>query len=99
MEIRDQKGQTVVEYILLLVVAMSLVLTFYKSQTFRKLFGSQGQLGKVYKKESEFGYRHAYIKDSKSEANTPKASAEQHPSYYNADKGETHFFGARDSYK
>lgn len=99
MEIKNQKGQTVVEYILLLAVAVSLVVTFYRSETFRKFFGTQGQLGKMYKKDSEFGFRHAHLKPSTDETNTPKNSAEQHASYWNQEKRETHFFGPKAGYQ
>lgn len=99
MEVRDQQGQTVVEYILLLAVAMSLVVTFYRSQTFQSLFGEQGSMGLLYKWEGEWGYRHAFTKGkTQGETNQPYSSAELHPSYYNASAGETRFFGPSDPY-
>lgn len=93
----NQTGQTVVEYILLLSVAMSLVVTFYKSDTFQKLFGQQGSVGKLYKLEGEWGYRHAFLKGRKPETNVPYTSAEDHPSYYSG--SDTHFFGPSDPYE
>lgn len=98
MVIRNQKGQTVVEYILLLAVAMSLVLTFYKSATFQRFFGDQGELGQIYKQETEWGYRHAHINGRYTEKNEPKASAEEHSSYYNSNVSQTRFFGPSDPY-
>ncbi len=94
----NQQGQTVVEYILLLSVAMSLVVTFYKSDTFQKLFGKQGSVGKLYKLEGEWGYRHALLKGRK--AGEPRGrynSAEDHPSYYSG--SDTRFFGPSDPYE
>ena len=104
MEVRNQKllsqrGQTVVEYILLLAVSASLIVTFYRSSAFQRFFGSQGQLGKVHKLESEWGYRHALASGRVPETNQPKASASEHPSYYNASKNASRFFGASDAYK
>lgn len=98
MALKNQLGQTVVEYILLLAVSASLVVTFYRSATFKKLFGTQGKLGRLYKQESEWGYRHAYLKGRKPENNHPKASASEHASYFNGDSHETHFFGPNDKY-
>jgi hypothetical protein len=101
MEIKNQQGQTVVEYILLLSVAVSLVTTFYNSATFQKYFGTQGQLGKVYKVEAEWGYRHASMtgRGSTPEGNSTKSSAIQHASYYNTVDPQTHFFGPSDPYQ
>ena len=99
MELKNEKGQTVVEYILLLAVSASLIMTFYRSSTFKKLFGEQGVVGQVYKRESEWGYRHAYLSGSKEGANSlPYTSAREHPSYYNSSEGRTRFFGPSDPY-
>lgn len=100
MEIKNQRGQTVVEYILLLAVSMSLVITFYRSATFKKLFGNDGTVGKLYKWEAEWGYRHAYTFGRKQgELNVPYTSASDHPSYVNKDKSQSRFFGPNDTYK
>ncbi len=99
MVVKNQQGQTVVEYILLLAVAMSLIVTFYRSATFQRFFGTQGELGRLYKLDSEWGYRHASMTGRATELNEPKASAEQHASYYNEAKGKSHFFGASDPYQ
>lgn len=99
MEVESQRGQTVVEYILLLAVSVSLVITFYKSATFKSLFGEQGAVGQVYKAESEWGYRHAFLAGPKTGAtSTPYTSANEHPSYYNSSEGKTRFFGPNDPY-
>lgn len=96
--VKNERGQTVVEYILLLAVAMSLVVTFYRSATFQRFFGTQGELGRLYKLDGEWGYRHASMSGRTTESNQPKASAEDHASYYNAEKSQTHFFAPTDPY-
>ena len=99
LALKNQQGQTVVEYILLLAVSVSLVMTFYRSSTFKKLFGEQGVVGQVYKRETEWGYRHAYLLGSKEGANSlPYTSAREHPSYFNQSEGQTRFFGPSDPY-
>ena len=97
-ELLSEKGQTVVEYILLLAVSASLVVTFYHSSVYKRLFGSQGSFGKLYKQESEFGYRHAFLKGHQPETNRPKTSARDHASYFDPIKSETRFFGPNDPY-
>lgn len=86
------------EYILLLAVAMSLVVTFYRSATFQRFFGEQGELGQMYKQESEWGYRHGHLNGRYTEDNSPKNSAEEHSSYYNGNLSQTRFFGPSDNY-
>lgn len=104
MEIKNhsEKGQTLVEYILLLVVAISLVMTFYKSETYRRLFGEQGAIGKKIKVQNEFAYRHAFYSSGPARTkvdDVPRTNKDisQHPSYAEPGVG-TRFFGPRDPY-
>ncbi len=99
MEIKNEQGQTMVEYILLLVVSISLVMTFYKSDFFKRFFGEQGALGKTIKEESEFGYRHAYLRNRPTGTMPNSYFGPSHPSYQIPDKAENRFFGAKDPYK
>ena len=103
MEIRNEKGQTLVEYILLLAVAISLVLTFYNSEAFKRLFGSHGRIGLRIKQESEFSYRHAYgidyaSKEIPSDISPDNKDIAVHPSYWDPKNSGTRFFGPRDPY-
>jgi hypothetical protein len=94
MVINNQKGQSVVEYILLLAVVISLVTTFYNSKMFQRLFGENGSLGTTIKTEAEFGYRHAFLRNHG--ADQPIYQGTNHPSY--SDGGATRFFGPKDPY-
>lgn len=100
MEIKSQSGQTLVEYILLLVVAASLVLTLYRSETFRKIFGEQGLLGQQIKSQSEYSYRHAGPKRSPETTDVARdyTDGATHPSYSDPDSGSTRFFGPKRAY-
>jgi Flp pilus assembly pilin Flp len=95
---RDQRGQTLVEYILLLTVAISLVLTFFNSQLFKKYFGTGGEIGQMVKEENEFGYRHGYLKGRPPGGEPLSYNGFDHPSYYNSQAGETRFFGPKENY-
>ncbi len=96
--IKRESGQTVVEYILLLAVAISLVMTFYNSAAYNRLFGAQGSLGMSLKEESEFGYRHAFLL-GRTPAMLPPYVGPLHPSYYDDKNNSTRFFGPRDPYQ
>lgn len=97
--IKSEQGQTVVEYILLLSVAVALVITFYRSAAFKRLFGENGQVGKVMKSQNEFAYRHAYSRN-KPATDIPRNNKDAtiHPSYADLNEGGTRFFGPRDPY-
>jgi len=102
MDLNKQRGQTTIEYILLLAVIFSLVVTFYNSQAYKRLFGTKGQLGKKIKTQSEFTYRHAFYdpaSDQTGTADLPENNKDikLHPSYVEAGVG-TRFFGAKDAY-
>lgn len=99
----NERGQTLVEYILLLVVAVSLFMTFYRSETFRRLFGEQGEIGKKMKTQNEFAYRHAFYGTGSSRTTLPDIPREnkdisQHPSYAEPGVG-TRFFGPKEPYE
>lgn len=99
LEIKKEAGQTVVEYILLLVVSVSLVMTFYKSATFQSLFGENGSVGVAMKEQTEWGYRHAYIRGVRpAPTSAPYPTASSHPSYYNQSLSTSRFFGPFDPY-
>lgn len=97
MEIKSQSGQTMVEYMLLLAVALSLVVTFYNSEAFKRLFGNQGSLGKMIKEESEFSYRHAYMRNKGEDVPRGNRDGSVHPSYVHP-SGGSRFFSAKDPY-
>jgi hypothetical protein len=98
MVLKNEKGQTVVEYILLLAVVVSLVTTFYRSKIFQKLFGEQGTIGSKIKTEAEFGYRHAYINGATVD-NPDNYPGTSHPSYYDPKTSTTRFFGPKNPYQ
>lgn len=100
--LQSENGQTLVEYILLLVVAVSLMMTFYRSETFRRLFGDQGEIGKKLKSQNEFAYRHAFYSSGPSRTVVPDIPRDNvdislHPSYVEPGVG-TRFFGPKDAY-
>jgi len=98
MILRSNKGQTLVEYVLLMAVAISIVVTFYNSAFFQSLFGIDGTVAKSVKSASEWGYRHGFYHPR--DLGTPEvhSNADSHPSYYNFPKSKSRFFGPNDPY-
>jgi Flp pilus assembly pilin Flp len=98
MGLENQKGQTMVEYMLLLAVSVSLVMTFINSDFMKRIFGSGGSLGTKIREENQFAYRHAFGKKAEiPDIGRNNVDGRAHPSYYQPD-GTTHFFGATDAY-
>ncbi len=100
MVTKNEKGQTVVEYILLLSVAVSLALTVYNSQAFKRIFGEQGKLGLQIKSQNEYSYRHAGPKANPDVVDIPRDNKDgaAHPSYADLNEGKTRFFGPKTAY-
>ena len=96
--VNNQKGQTLVEYILLIVVVVTLVMTFYKSSAFQKLFGEKGELGEKMKTQNEFSYRHAFYKPEFPDNPREGKDITEHPSYRGTNREHTRFFGPKDEY-
>lgn len=87
-----------VEYILLLAVVASLIMTFYNSDFFKRMFGGKGVMGTRIKQSSEYSYRHAY-QENRAEPYPANAKEDptRHPSYHEPGVG-TRFFGPRENY-
>lgn len=91
----NQKGQSSVEYIMLVVVVVSLVFSVLNSDAFRGLFGEQGKFATVYKNEIEFSYTNSY--QGRKAFETPDYTSSSHSSYLQTGGG-TRFFGAAQAY-
>lgn len=88
--LKNQFGQSTVEYILLFVVVVTIATSIFKSAKFNELFGKNGTIATTYKNQVEFSYRHGY---SKSEPlGNVNYSNGRHKSY------NGRFFSAKDAY-
>lgn len=106
MVLKNERGQTMVEYILLLAVAISLIFTFYNSEVYKKFFGQNGRIAGRIQGNTEFSYRHAYV-NTKNEprgyygdegyTKDAKTDPARHPSYHQPGE-DTRFFGPQEVY-
>lgn len=85
-----QKGQSLVEYILLTAIVSVLVSVVFKSQKFQEIFGENGRFSNTFRRQMEYSYRHAL--EGNREFRTPNYQSGDHDSY----RGR--FFGAADPY-
>lgn len=92
----SNKGQSTVEYILLLAVAISVVTAVFKSQGFQNLFGEEGTFNAQFRMETEFSYRHG-LGGKKFLPETINYN-DKHETYLEDSGSLTRFFGAKDPY-
>lgn len=91
----DQKGQSVVEYLLLLVVIVSIGFSVYNSKPFKDFVGPNSSYFNHLKKGMEYSYRYGVSFDNNTDYETAMEydySNNQHPTYLNADEGISRFF-------
>ncbi len=94
-----ESGQTVVEYILLMTVVFTLIFTFVNSEFYQTMFGENGRLAQGLKSQTEFGYRHAFMRGRPSGVMPMTYNgASSHPSY-SVGSGQSRFFGPKDPYQ
>ncbi|MCO4753809.1 MAG: hypothetical protein KC478_04980 [Bacteriovoracaceae bacterium] len=93
-QILNHSGQTLVEYILLLAVVVSLTTFAFKSDYWQSYFGPDGKIDEVFRARLEYSYRHAL--GGKDFYSQPNYGDRNHDSYY--DNGSTRFFRPREAY-
>jgi hypothetical protein len=88
------RGQSTVEYILLLAVIVFVVNAVFQSNLFKDFFGTNGKFAKSFRAETEFSYRHTLR--GREFYSTPNYNG-THKSYIHQG-ATTRFFGAMDAY-
>lgn len=91
----NQSGQTMVEYLMLIAVVVSITVGVLRSEFFVNLLGANGTLGTSYKLRMENSYRYA---TKVNEAVTIDYNSINHPSYYDG-SGSTRFFSGLEPYE
>ncbi len=95
-KLKNNKGQSVVEYVLMLLVAVTLSATIFNSTYFQEIFQGENNVFVGFKNMMEYSYRHA--RSGKTMDNPNYSSTYKHPSYFNSSSGTTRFFGPVTSY-
>lgn len=86
--LKNSGGQSTVEYLLVLLVVVSLAFTVFTSDAMTNLFGKDSSVFAAIRKRIEYSYRHGLAgSDDSSNYDT------SHDSYLNVEKGDkTRFF-------
>ena len=96
-QIDNEKGQSVVEYILLLSVVMTLVYFILTNQRFKELIGADSQYIQALRNYLEYSYRFTHPAPNNTRTQFTGYGGNHH-SYYNQSKGESHFYGLVERY-
>ncbi|MFT6068885.1 MAG: Tfp pilus assembly protein PilE [Bacteriovoracaceae bacterium] len=95
MKFLNQRGQTMIEYVLLLVVVMSLAAAFMNSDTYKKFVGKDSLLMQRLVKQMSYAYRHGRQGNGEDDLSTYSID---HDTYYNRDEGRSRFFTPIEEY-
>ena len=75
----SSRGQSTVEYILVLAVVISLSLLVFRSNQFRNFLGENGRMTDIVTRQLEYSYRHGRPGDRRFQP--PNYATERHESY------------------
>ncbi len=99
--LKDEKGQSVVEYILLLVVVSALSITVLNNRKFKEFVGGETGLFVAIRKSMEYSYR--YGRELNADADYDAAmsfnyQSNKHDTYFNTKENTSRFFGGAEPY-
>ena len=88
----DERGQSTIEYVLLLAVVVALASTVFKSKLFQEVFGRDSDFMAALIVRMEYAYRHGRMGDE------DNRNYQQHPTFYNKEEGKSRFFAPAEAY-
>ncbi|MCF8058240.1 MAG: hypothetical protein K9K67_03025 [Bacteriovoracaceae bacterium] len=89
--LKNQKGQSTVEYVLLLVVVVSVFLTVFNSRKFQAFFGEDSDFFTAIAQKMKQDYRYATNVSPADDVDT--SPVPNHPSFAQPDGSASRFFG------
>lgn len=99
--LKNKKGQSVVEYILLLAVISTIGYSFYNNRSFKDFIRGDAGLFANLRKRMEYSYRYGREMDAQvdhDQAMNFKYNTNRHDTYFNSTTGNSHFFSGLEAY-
>ncbi|MBT3585283.1 MAG: hypothetical protein HN509_10270 [Halobacteriovoraceae bacterium] len=90
--LKSEAGQSVVEYVLLLVVVTSLAFTVFNSAAWKKFMGKDSGFFAQMRQKMQYSYRHGL------EGFDDTSNFVKHDTYFNPAEGTSRFFLAKEPY-
>ena len=91
-------GQSIVEYLLLMMVVMVLSQAFFTSSRFKDYFGQNSTLFDAMSTAMEYSYRHGLPIESGAVDSSGYSNGQDHETYYNKNIPRSRFFDTPASY-
>ena len=88
----NNKGQSTVEYVLLLVVVVSLASMIFKTRLFQNFFGEDSDFVATLINRMEYSYRHGRMGED------DQLNYQNHPTFYNKEQNKSRFFSPLSAY-
>jgi Flp pilus assembly pilin Flp len=89
--VKNEKGQSAVEYILLLAVLAALTFSVLRSPLFKDLLGPNSSFFRALAGRVQFSYRHGF-EGSSAEGDSFNYSDPKHKTYWNDEENISRFF-------
>jgi hypothetical protein len=96
--LKNKDGQSVLEYILLMAVVVSIGMAVFKSKVFTDFMGPNSVYFETLKRNFEFTYRYGSPPTGLEDPAEGNAYSNRHESYYNGITNETRFFTPIETY-
>lgn len=99
--LKNSKGQSVVEYILLLAVISSISFAFYRNKNFKDFMKGDKGLFVALRHSMEYSYRYGRELKADVDYDTSmnfKYQNNKHDTYYNSTENQSRFFSGLDPY-
>ncbi len=93
--LHQERGQALVEYVLLLMVVSVLAFTVFRSDAFKGLLGPDAQIFKVLKLQQEYSFRHGSPLGETPESSDYNGN---HHTYKNPETNASRFFAPTRAY-
>ena len=90
-----EKGQSTLEYLLLMFVVVVLCIALFKSDAFKQFMGKDSDRFKAIIARMEYSYRHG--RDSLTEKDDLSTFI-NHPTFYNKEENKSRFFSPKSKY-
>lgn len=99
--LKNHRGQSVVEYVLLLAVISAIGMTFLNNKNFKEFVSGEGGLFYGIRRSMAYSYR--YGRELNSEVNYDEAmnfsyGSNKHDTYFNTKENTSRFFGGIEPY-
>jgi hypothetical protein len=98
LNLKNEKGQSMLEYVLLLAVVATIGMTLFKSKVFTNFMGPNSVFFETLRNNYEYTYRYGSPRTGLEDPTEGNAYSSRHESYYNGALSETRFFTPVDTY-